>query len=92
MIDDSLIDESRAVTCVMQPGDALLLHNLTFHRSLTSISPTIRWSIDIRYLRDGDHPGSIYWQNPADKWVLHSKTQPVTPLDQWLAMTKALPW
>ncbi|MAE62394.1 MAG: hypothetical protein CMJ49_13690 [Planctomycetaceae bacterium] len=37
------------VTCVMEPGDVLLFHDLTAHRSVDNTSDRIRWSIDIRY-------------------------------------------
>ncbi len=84
---DELIEDSRIVTCQMELGDALVFHNLTLHRSLPhTTSEMIRWAIDIRYLRDGDHPGTIYWKDPDFKWVIRSETQPVTPLKQWLEM------
>ena len=84
---DDLVETSRIVTCPMESGDALLFHNLTLHRSIPhTTSEVIRWAIDIRYLRDGDHPGTIYWKDPDFKWVIHSQTQPVTPLAQWLEM------
>ncbi len=84
---DSLVDESKIVTCPMEIGDALVFHNLTLHRSLQhTTSEIIRWAIDIRYLRDGDHPGSIYWKDPDFKWVVRSQKQPLTTLEQWLEM------
>ena len=84
---DDLVESSRIVTCPMELGDALLFHNLTLHRSIPhTTSEVIRWAIDIRYLRDGDHPGTIYWKNPDFKWVIRSQTQPVTPLARWLEM------
>jgi ectoine hydroxylase-related dioxygenase (phytanoyl-CoA dioxygenase family) len=84
---DELIEDSRIVTCPMEVGDALVFHNLTLHRSLPhTTSNIVRWAIDIRYLRDGDHPGTIYWKDPDFKWVIHSETQPVTPVTQWLEM------
>ena len=84
---DELIDTSRIVTCPMALGDALVFHNLTLHRSLPhTTSEIIRWAIDIRYLRDGDHPGTIYWNDSDFKWVIRSQTQPVTPVTQWLEM------
>ncbi len=84
---DELIEDSRVVTCPMELGDALVFHNLTLHRSLPhTINESIRWAIDIRYLRDGDHPGTIYWQDPDFKWIIRSETQPLTTLDQWLEM------
>ena len=84
---DSLVDEEKIVTCQMDIGDALVFNNLTLHRSLQhTTSEIIRWAIDIRYLRDGDHPGSIYWKDPDFKWVIRSQTEPVTTLEQWLKM------
>ena len=84
---DELVDDDRIVTCPMEMGDALVFHNLTLHRSLPhTTSQIIRWAIDIRYLRDGDHPGSIYWKDPDFKWVIRSQTQPVTTLMEWLEM------
>ncbi len=84
---DELVDDSRIFTCPMEIGDALVFHNLTLHRSLPhTTSEIVRWAIDIRYLRDGDHPGTIYWKDPDFKWVIRSQTQPLTPLEQWLEM------
>ncbi len=84
---DELVDDSRVFTCPMEPGDALVFHNLTLHRSLQhTTSEIVRWAIDIRYLRDGDHPGAIYWKDPDFKWVIRSQTQPLTTLEQWLEM------
>ncbi len=84
---DELVKDSHIVTCPMEIGDALVFHNLTLHRSLPhTTSEIIRWAIDIRYLRDGDHPGSIYWNDPDFKWVIRSQTQPLTTLVQWLEM------
>ena len=83
---DEFVDGSRVVTCPMEVGDILLFHNLTLHRSLPHESQIIRWAIDIRYLRDGDHPGRAYWKNPQFKWVIRSQTQPVTALKTWETM------
>ena len=84
---DELVDDSCIFTCPMEIGDALVFHNLTLHRSLPhTTSEIVRWAIDIRYLRDGDHPGTIYWKDPDFKWVIRSETQPLTMLEQWLEM------
>jgi hypothetical protein len=84
-VDPSLTDAADVVTCPMNVGDALLFHNLTLHRSTEHAgSGDIRWAIDIRYLRDGDHPGAIYWPDDDFKWVIRSDTEPVTPLADWL--------
>ena len=58
-LDPAVVDESKAVTLPMQPGDVLIFNNLVFHRSLASTSPDIRWSIDVRYIREGDFGGEI---------------------------------
>lgn len=84
---DEIVDDSRIFTCPMEVGDALVFHNLTLHRSIQhTTSEIVRWAIDIRYLRDGDHPGTIYWKDPDFKWVIRSQTQPLTTLEQWLEM------
>ena len=84
---DELVDDSCIFTCPMEVGDALVFHNLTLHRSLPhTTSEIVRWAIDIRYLRDGDHPGTIYWKDPDFKWVIRSETQPVTTFSQWVEM------
>ncbi len=83
---DQHIDDDNLITCPMELGDALLFHNLTLHRSTVhTTSNIIRWAIDIRYLRDGDEEGSIYWKDTDFKWVIRSQTQPVTPLEEWLS-------
>lgn len=84
---DELVDDDRIVTCPMEMGDALVFHNLTLHRSIPhTTSQIIRWAIDIRYLRDGDNPGTIYWKDSDFKWVIRSQTQPITTLMDWLEM------
>ena len=82
---DSLIDESKVITCPMETGDALLFHNLTLHRSVAhTIDNLIRWAIDIRYVRDDDDAGAIYWKDPNFQWIIRSRTKPITPLNDWL--------
>ena len=84
-VGDDVLDGAEIVTVPMEPGDALLFHNLTLHRSTAhTVSDTIRWAMDIRYLRDGDHPGGIYWSDPDFKWVIRSDSDPITPLADWL--------
>ena len=83
---DSLIDESKVITCSMEMGDALLFHNLTLHRSIPhTVDNLIRWAVDIRYVRDDDDAGAIYWKDPSFQWVIQSRTKPVTPFNDWLS-------
>lgn len=81
---DEVVAGKPVVVCPMEPGDALVFHNLTLHRSTPhTTSRTIRWAMDIRYLRDGDDPGAIYWKDPAFKWVIRSATVTPTPFEEW---------
>jgi ectoine hydroxylase-related dioxygenase (phytanoyl-CoA dioxygenase family) len=91
-VDDEKVDASRIVTCPMDTGDVLLFHNLTLHRSLPNVSQIIRWAIDIRYFRDGDNPGKIYWPDPQFKWIIRSQRQPETTLEEWIDMVEKQPW
>ncbi|HYE06317.1 MAG TPA: phytanoyl-CoA dioxygenase family protein [Planctomycetota bacterium] len=45
----------RAVDLACDPGDAIVFHNLLFHRGLPNTSDTIRWSVDWR-LQDATQP------------------------------------
>jgi hypothetical protein len=47
--------ESDAINVELDPGDAVLFHNLLFHRGLPNHSKTIRWSLDWRY-QDATQP------------------------------------
>ncbi len=79
---DTAIDESRAVTVAMSPGDVLLMHNLLFHRSTENRSEGIRWSIDLRFWRpDTPSAADLLWGFPRP-WVL-SGAPPVT-LAEWM--------
>ena len=70
----------------MEVGDALLFHNLTLHRSIPhTVDNLIRWAIDIRYVRDYDDAGAIYWKAPSLQWVIQSQTKPFTPFNNWLS-------
>ena len=77
------------VTPTLIPGDVIILDNLCWHRSLDNQSDGIRWSIDIRYLRSGDHPG--HYRFPGD-WVVRSAQRPTTDLATWTKWAEELPW
>jgi phytanoyl-CoA hydroxylase len=79
----ALIDQRLVVDCPMQRGDVLLMHNLLMHHSVPNNSETIRWSMDIRYIRAGDEPGQMNWYAPAAEWIIHSQTKPSTSLHEW---------
>ncbi|MBA3847503.1 MAG: phytanoyl-CoA dioxygenase family protein [Planctomycetes bacterium] len=46
---------ARAVDLACDPGDAIVFHNLLFHRGLPNTADTIRWSVDWR-LQDATQP------------------------------------
>ncbi len=79
---DTRVDESRAVTLAMEPGDVLLMHNLVFHRSTDNHSDGIRWSIDLRFWRpDTPCADSLLSGFPAP-WVVSGA--PATPVETWM--------
>ena len=56
-IDDSVLGPllKDAVNLELDPGDAVLFHNMLFHQGLPNVSNTIRWSADWR-LQDSSQP------------------------------------
>jgi phytanoyl-CoA hydroxylase len=82
-------DPALVETPSLSPGDAILLHNLCWHRSLPNRSPGIRWSIDIRYLRTGDDPGG---EGFPGGWTVRSAVRPPTEEASWLERAGGLPW
>ena len=71
------------------PGDAIILDNLCWHRSLDNRSDGIRWSIDIRYVRSGDNPG---WGGFPETWVARSAHRPTTDFATWQRWVQDLEW
>jgi len=86
------VDESKAVTCLMSPGDVLLFGNLTYHRSLPGGSLPIRWSVDLRFYPAGDHMGDIKWPDERFEWVIRSDDRPPTPFEVFDKAASGLPW
>jgi phytanoyl-CoA hydroxylase len=80
---DGAFDERNAVTLPMAPGDVLVFGNLMMHRSLANTTDTVRWSIDLRFIREGSGPGRIGWNTDGFEWVLRSPTKPVTAYADW---------
>ena len=59
-IEDKDIPEEKIVTCEMEAGSVLFLHQLVPHRSLENFSEDVRWSVDLRF------------QNPLDDAGFHT--------------------
>ncbi len=78
------VDESKVVTCAMKPGDVLFMDNLVFHRSIPNTSDIVRWSVDLRFVRDGDNPGGRLWSDDGFDWIIRSDTRPETSFEDWL--------
>lgn len=49
VLHPSCLEESKWITCNMKRGDVLFFSNLLPHRSLSNLSSTIRWSLDLRW-------------------------------------------
>ena len=56
-IDENNIPEDKVVTCEMQAGSVLFLHQLVPHRSLENFSDNVRWSVDLRFQNPKDEAG-----------------------------------
>lgn len=81
-------DPARVLTMEMQPGDVLLLHNLTWHCSLPNHSDGIRWSIDLRfYAPSTPSAASLLWGFPQP-WLLCGG--PTVPASEWCGWYRAL--
>lgn len=86
------VDPDKAVTCEMQPGDALIFDNLMLHQSLANVTDVVRWSVDIRYYRGGDWIGGIGWPSDGFEWVIHSTRRRATSRDAWLVEAEKMGW
>ena len=56
-IEDRNIPEEKIVTCEMEVGSVLFLHQLIPHRSLENHSEDVRWSVDLRFQNPYDEAG-----------------------------------
>lgn len=82
--DDPDLDQE-ATTVAMEPGDALFMHPLVYHRSLPNVSDGIRWSIDLRYLDAGTSDTAPLIPENHQPWVIASQRRPETSRSEWLA-------
>jgi phytanoyl-CoA hydroxylase len=74
-------DPAQVLTVPMRPGDVLVMHNLTWHRSLMNHADTVRWSIDLRfYPPTTPNATELLWGFP-EPWVLTGGTP--TPCHTW---------
>lgn len=86
------LDESAAVTCAMEPGDVLIFNSRSLHRSLPSTAETIRWSVDLRFIRSGDPGFSMGAADPNFRWVVQSPDEPPLSYDAWFSETQRWSW
>ena len=86
-IEQALPSGIAPVTCAMQPGDALFMHRSTWHRSTENHSDGIRWSIDLRYIAEGDPGTEGFIPRP---WVLDGDE--AIDLDTWLGWARTWGW
>lgn len=72
------VDESRAVSAPVQPGDAILFHDLTLHASHPNVSGADRWSL-ISTFRAVTHEDPPYPWAVAAQIVRGATGNPLTP-------------
>jgi phytanoyl-CoA hydroxylase len=71
-----LMPEVEGVALPVSPGDLILMHKETPHRSTPNVSQTVRWSIDLRYQPSGTPTG-----RPAHPdFVTRSRSNPASVL------------
>ena len=58
-----------------QPGDFIIFHNHTFHRSTTGDAPSVRWSMDFRFSPAGTPIDEKLWFREM-KHIVRSKKNP----------------
>lgn len=71
----------QSVPAVMNAGDVIAFHNLTFHRSTMNSSDSIRWSIDLRYSAIGV-PLDWLFRECINGFVARSRSNP-GQVDSW---------
>ena len=74
-------DPASVMTVEMEPGDALIMHNLTWHCSTQNHSDGIRWSIDLRFYAAGLANASLLSCGFPRPWIVRGGQ--VTPLSEW---------
>lgn len=76
LLADTPIDPAAVRTLAMEPGDVLLLDNLTLHRSLPNRSDGIRWSVDLRFFAaEAQGAADLRWGFPRP-WRLRGGDAP----------------
>jgi phytanoyl-CoA hydroxylase len=77
--------ESKGIAIPVSPGDLVLMHKDTPHRSTPNLSETVRWSIDLRFQPTGSPTG-----RPAHPdFVTRSRSNPqsvLTDHERWCEM------
>lgn len=81
-----IADEPRALP--MRAGDALFMHRLTMHASLSNTSNDIRWSFDLRYNPIGQPTGRGHFPGFVARSRAHPETELRDPAE-WARMWHA---
>ena len=76
------------LTVEMEPGDALVMHNLLWHCSTQNHSDGIRWSIDLRFFAPTSLNALLLLGGFPRPWVVRGGH--VAPLSEWEAWYRAL--
>lgn len=77
-------DPAKVMTVEMEPGDALIMHNLTWHCSTQNHSDGIRWSIDLRYYAPtSPNAPLLLWGFPRPWSVRGGQVAPLSEWETW---------
>ena len=82
-IPDDALPPAAPVCCPVPRGGVLLLQHRTIHRSVSNVSNTVRWSLDIRY----SDPSLPTGRADVPGFIARSQSSPervATSLDDWL--------
>jgi phytanoyl-CoA hydroxylase len=84
-ISDDHLPSEEPVCCPVPRGGVLLLQHRTIHRSVTNVSDTVRWSLDLRY----SDPSQPTGRDGVPGFIARSEREPgrvAGSLEDWLAV------
>ncbi len=100
-MDDSLVNDQRAVDCVMAPGDVSVHHPNVIHGSNANTSTRWRRGLTIRYIptttrigvdHPGPHPSAFHLRGEAPPGINEYNPRPVYTERDWMAFAGCDAW
>lgn len=100
-MDDAIVDESRALDCILAPGDVSVHHPNVIHGSNANTSPRWRRGLTIRYIptttrivlvEPGVHPSAFHLRGAAPEGVNAYNPRPVYREGEWMSFRGCDSW